>query len=254
MSLCLYVLPLFSPPSQQTQPLGPMDPNVPTYICPRAIGHIRVDGKLDDASWRRTKPTTRFVFPWPDQPGEKQKTTAQLVWDDEALYVAYTCRDTDVTAVHTNRDDPTYEDDCVEIFLNPAPEKTVFYYGFEMNCRAVMYDYFMCWPLCILNHFDCRGCKIATNIRGTLNDSTDTDVGWTLELKIPFANFAALHKGPPKDGERWRMQLNRWDGKDRRALSEWTPSGKPEPDPHRPAAFGILHFIIEGGAGQAGVP
>jgi hypothetical protein len=231
--------------AQDRGPLGPMDEGVPTYVCQRAVGKIQVDGKLGEASWRLAKPTTRFVFPWPDQPGDKQKTTVQLVWDDEALYVGYTCRDTDITGVYTRRDDPTYKDDCVEVFLDVAPDKTDFYYGFEMNCRGVMYDYFMCWPLCILNRFNCKGWRLATHIDGTLNDSSDTDRGWTLEVRTPFANFEGLRKDPPKDGERWRMQMNRWDGKDKRALSEWTPSGKSEPDPHRPAGFGVLEFSAE---------
>ena len=222
--------------------LGPMDEGVPTYVCRRAAGKLTVDGKLEEESWKHAQPTDRFAFPWPDQPGEKQRTTAQLVWDDDALYVAYTCRDKELTAVHENRDDPTYKDDCVEIFLNPAPKQTAYYYGLEMNCRGVLYDYFMCWPLCILNRFDMKGVELATTWEGTLNDPADQDRWWYLEVKIPFGNFEALHQGPPEDGERWRMQMNRWDGKDKRALSEWTPSGKDAPDPHRPAGFGILEF------------
>lgn len=242
ITIALAVLPLCA---QEAGSLGLMDEGVPTYVCRRAIDAIAVDGKLDEESWRRAEGTRRFVFPWPEQPGDKQKTTVQLLWDDAALYLGYTCRDADLTAVHTDRDDPTYEDDCVEVFLNPAPDRTEFYYGFEMNCRGVMYDYFMCWPLCILNHFDCKGWQLATRLDGTLNDSTDTDRGWTLEVKIPFANFAGLRKDPPQPGERWRMQMNRWDGKDKRALSEWTPSGKDVPDPHRPAGFGVLEFSGE---------
>jgi hypothetical protein len=33
-------------------------------------------------------------------------------------------------------DDPTYQDDAVEIFINPDPKQEVLYYGFEMNARA----------------------------------------------------------------------------------------------------------------------
>ncbi|MGQ9731291.1 MAG: carbohydrate-binding family 9-like protein [Candidatus Zipacnadales bacterium] len=223
--------------------LGPMDEGVPTYVCERTVGPIKIDGKLDDKTWQVASWTRRFVFPWPEQAGEKHRTRAKLLWNDEALYVAYECIDSDITAVYTRRDDPTYQDDCVEIFLNPAPGKTSFYYGFEMSARAVMYDYFYAWPTCLLTHFDCTGWKLATDIVGTLNDSSDVDSRWTLEVKIPFANFLALRESPPQHGERWRMQLNRWDGTgDKRVLSEWTPSGLDQPHPHRPAGFGILSF------------
>jgi hypothetical protein len=244
MLACLAALALGLPAfAQETGPLGPLDPNVPTYVCRRASEPMRVDGRLTEKSWQAAQPTTPFVFPWPSQPGDKQKTTAQLLWDSQALYVAYTCEDKDLTALHLKHDDPTYEDDCVEVFLNPAPAKSVFYYGLEMNCRGVLYDYFFAWPVCILNGFDLLGAKVATKLSGTLNRPADTDRGWTLEVCIPFENFRGLtDKLPPQDGERWRMQMNRWDGRDKRALSEWTPSGKDLPDPHRPAGFGVLEF------------
>ncbi len=222
--------------------LGPIDDGVPTYVCKRATGAIKIDGKLDEASWEKAEPTAEFVFPWPEQPGEKQRTEGKLIWDDEALYVGYTCRDKDIVAKFEDRDDPVYRDDCVEIFINPAPAQTAYYYGLEMNCRGVLYDYFYIWPTTLLKRFDLEGAELATTWIGTLNDSSDRDRVWYLEVRIPFENFEAFYPDPPGDGERWRVQMNRWDGTDKRALSEWTPSGKDWPDPHRPRGFGILEF------------
>jgi hypothetical protein len=45
--------------------------------------------------------------------------------------------DADITAQFLNRDDPTYQDDAVEIFINPNPKQETVYYGFEMNARGV---------------------------------------------------------------------------------------------------------------------
>jgi len=243
LALILFAMPIHA----ADKGLGPMDPNVTTYLCKRTLGPITVDGKLDEPSWQKAEPTRPFVFPWPDQPGAKQRTTARLLWDDHALYVAYTCWDTDITAACENRDDPTYKDDCVEIFINPAPGRSVFYYGLEMNARGVLYDYFFAWPTCLLTQFDLKGFELATSLGGTLNHSTDQDTRWTLEVKIPFDNFAGLApKCPPDAGVQWRIQMNRWDGAgDKRALSEWTPSGRKVPDPHRPAGFGILEFSAD---------
>jgi hypothetical protein len=240
MVLMVFVMPV----QGQEKGVGAIDPGVPTYVCKRATGPITIDGKLDEPSWQKAETTRAFVFPWPDQKGAKQQTTAKLLWDDDALYVAFDCWDNDITATYENRDDTTYKDDCVEIFLAPAPGRTVFYYGNEMNARGVMFDYFFAWPSFLLKQFDLKGFELATQLHGTLNDSSDKDSRWFLELKIPFDNFEGLAAGPkPEDGERWRMQMNRWDGTDEeRALSEWTPSGKKEPDPHRPKGFGILEF------------
>jgi Carbohydrate family 9 binding domain-like len=234
------------PVSAAGKGLGPMDPGVPTYVCRRATEAIVIDGKLDEPSWQKAEPTRAFVFPWPGQPGDKQRTVAQLVWDDDALYVAYTCSDGDITATFEARDDPVYKDDCVEIFINPAPAKSRFYYGFEMNARGVMYDYFNAWPTCLVSQFDLPGYELATTLEGTLNDSSDHDTRWCLEVKIPFAGLGGLApKFPPDEGVRWRIQMNRWDGTEKRALSEWTPSGKKVPDPHRPAGFGVLEFTAD---------
>ena len=240
-----YLLALTIAASCSADSLGPMDEGAPTYVCQRAAGKIKIDGKLDEETWSKAEPTERFVFPWPDQPGDKHRTTAQLCWDDEALYVAYTCRDKDLTAKHEDRDDPTYEDDCVEVFINPAPDKSLFYYGLEMNCRGVLFDYFYAWPTCNLYDFDMKGAQVGATWIGTLKDRDDRDRKWTLEVKIPYKNFRGLYTGPPVDGQQWRMQMNRWDGKDRRILSEWNPSGRTVPDPHRPAGFGVLQFSGE---------
>ena len=97
---------------------------VPAYDVKRAASRIVVDGKPDDAAWKAASPL-EFQFPWDKQTGAKQKTTARMLWDDEFLYVAYECEDADITAHFEKRDDPTYRDDAVEIFINPAPNQPV---------------------------------------------------------------------------------------------------------------------------------
>src|SRR5688500_18256946 len=106
---------------------------VPRYQVARARTPVTIDGKLDDAAWKGAA-AVRFLFPWDKQTGAKQATTARLLWDERHLYLAYDCEDADVVAHHLRRDDPTYEDDAVEIFINPDPGQR-FYYGLEMNAR-----------------------------------------------------------------------------------------------------------------------
>jgi hypothetical protein len=229
------------------------DPTTPAYHCRRAQGPIVVDGNLDEQAWAYAPVTRPFVFPWPDQKGAKQMTQARLLWDDNCLYVAYECKDRDITAEYLEHDDPVYKDDCVEIFIAPDPQKSRFYFGFEMNCRGVLYDYFFAIPDAFIAFYETGGVQLKTRIYGTVEGHgadatsrvpTDTDEGWTLELAIPFANFQTLMPGErPKPGDTWRINLNRWDGVgDVRALSEWSPSGQTFADPHRPEGFGALVF------------
>ncbi|MBV8818616.1 MAG: carbohydrate-binding family 9-like protein [Acidobacteriaceae bacterium] len=225
--------------AQAKAALGP----VPRYEVKRAATPIVVDGRLDEAAWSKSKPI-EFVFPWDQQTGAKQKTMARLLWDDDYLYVAYECEDTDIVALHQNRDDPTYKDDAVEIFINPDPTQT-FYYGLEMNALATLYDYFYAFPKLLIARVNFEGVHLATNIRGTLNVTGDKDEGWSLEVAIPWKNFTELAKTlPPAPGSVWRANLNRWDGTEpNRRLSQWSNSGMPDPNPHNPERFGELVFV-----------
>ena len=216
---------------------------VPTYQVQRATRPIVVDGKLDDAAWSAAG-TIEFQFPWSAQTGAKQKTIARVLWDDNYFYAGYDCEDTDIVAHYTERDDPTYKDDAVEIFINPDPSQT-FYYGMEMNARATLYDYLYIFPKMLLKRINFSGVQLATNIRGTLNQTGDRDRGWSLEVAIPWANFEELAKKlPPEPGSIWTANLNRWDGTEpNRRLSLWSDPGMKTPTPHNPDRFGKLVFV-----------
>jgi hypothetical protein len=221
---------------------GRAQESIPTYEIKRTSTRIVIDGKLDDAVWKDAPPVT-FVFPWEDQKGAKQKTTVRLLWDSDNLYLAYDCEDADITAQYLKRDDPTYKDDAVELFINPNPVQKA-YYGLEMNARATLYDYLFVFPDVFVARVDFDGVQLATHIRGTLNMTGDRDEGWSLEVAIPWKNFGELTKKlPPEPGASWTANLNRWDGTEpARRLSQWSNSGMKTPNPHQPARFGNLVF------------
>ncbi len=236
----LIVLALACAAHAQERPVGP----VPRYEVKRTSGRMNIDGKLDDLSWKSAN-TLEFQFPWDQQTGAKQKTTVRLLWDDENLYLGYDCEDTDITAVYEKRDDPTYRDDAVELFINPKPSQNGLYYGMEMNARAVLYDYLYIFPTLLLKRLDFAGVQLSTHLRGTLNVRGDKDEGWTLEVAIPWKNFEELApKLPPEPGSMWTANLNRWDGVEpARRLSQWSDSGMKAPNPHQPSRFGQLIFV-----------
>jgi hypothetical protein len=212
------------------------------YEVKRAGTRIVIDGKLDDKAWAAAT-AMAFIFPWQFQTGPKQKTTAKLLWDDDYLYLGFDCEDTDIVALRTERDDPTYLDDVVEFFVNPKPAQTTVYFGLEMNARAVLYDYVMVDTKYAFKRFNMQGVLLASFIRGTLNARGDEDQGWSLEVAIPWVNFEELGKRPTP-GTIWTANLNRWDGVEpARSLSMWADLGQPKPNPHVPARFGQLVFV-----------
>lgn len=218
-------------------------PPVPRYEVRRTTAPIVIDGVPNESAWSAAAPPVTLQFLWDEQTGAKQMTWVQLLWDDQNLYVAYEVEDADITALFTERDDPTYRDDAVEIFINPRPEQTGLYYGLEMNARAVLYDYVMYDSRFALKRFDMQGVQVASHMRGTLNARGDVDEGWSLEVAIPWANFDEMAPRP-QPGTIWKANLNRWDGvpPDRR-MSIWSDPLRERPQPHVPARFGELLFV-----------
>ena len=217
--------------------------SIPRYEVKRAASPITIDGKLDDPAWSRASPPVALQFLWESQTGAKQKTAARLLWDAQALYVAFDADDADITARFLQRDDPTYRDDAVEIFINPAPEQEALYYGFEMNARGVLYDYLNYNSRTLFKRFDATGVTIATALRGTLNNPKDVDSGWSLEAAIPWPNFEELSRRPPAPGTVWKANLNRWDGiEPNRRMSIWSDPQNTTSWPHVPSRFGEIVF------------
>ncbi|MBN1238425.1 MAG: carbohydrate-binding family 9-like protein [Gammaproteobacteria bacterium] len=216
----------------------------PRYAVRQTSTPVAIDGALDDAAWADASPAVTLQFLWDEQTGAKQRTFVQMLWDADALYVGFRADDTDITARFLERDDPTFLDDAVEIFINPAPEQKAVYFGYEMNARGVLYDYLNHNNRMLFKRFDATGLQIGVARAGTLNDRHDTDTGWTLEIAIPWENFDPLSRRAPAPGTVWEANLNRWDGvePDRR-MSIWSDPMNDESWPHVPSRFGELHFV-----------
>src|SRR5439155_13455923 len=86
------------------------------------------------------------------------------------------------------------------------------------------------------------GMRSAVAIQGTLNDSRDTDRGWTAELAIPIARLTAVPH-PPKLGDRWRFNLYRIDTHNRAHVWDGAALSPPlRGDFHALDRFATLEF------------
>jgi len=216
---------------------------IPRYEVRRASSTVTIDGKLDEPAWGGAQAPVTLQFLWESQTGAKQKTYARLLWDTQALYLGFDAEDADITAQFLNHDDPTYQDDAVEIFINPDPKQETVYYGFEMNARGVLYDYLNYNSRTLFKRWDATGMRITTSIRGTMNIRTDTDNGWSLEASIPWANFEELSRRPAV-GAIWKVNFNRWDGvQPNRRMSIWSDPQNTTAWPHVPSRFGQIVFV-----------
>lgn len=216
----------------------------PGYTVYRAGTPIAIDGRLDEPAWVGAPAVGAFVFPWYEN-GKQEQTVAKLLWDDENLYVAYICEDAHIWAEHTQRDSAVYNDDCVELFTAPDPDRPQSYFNIEMNVLGIFLDQFHPNGPSAEEpeEWNGEGIRIATSIAGTLNDDGDTDDYWILEAAIPFRNFAAVAKHtPPQPGDVWNLNLNRLGGKTNPQFSQWSASSTERPQFHSPEDFGRVTF------------
>jgi len=222
---------------------GRRSPDLPRYTCHRATGPIEIDGRIEEPAWGKAQAVT-FQFPWEKASRLRCKTIARALWDDKDLYISFDCPDDpDLTARYTRRDDPTYEEDTVEVFIMADPNQPTSYIGLEMNCLGTLYDYLVVQKR-LYAQFDLKGVRLKARINGTVNRSDDHDRGWSLEVMIPLEDFKELTpRFPPKPGTVWRFNLYRLDGLEPdRQYSLWSDVKTPAPNYHVPGRFGYLVF------------
>ena len=217
----------------------------PVYDCHRTSGKIRIDGRVREKEWAGAVPCTDFrdirggAYPAP-----KYLTTMRLLWDDDNLYVSAVLEEPDVKAGVVRRDDIVYHDNDFEVFLNPYGDK-ILYYELEVNALGTVMDLLMNQPYSeggtYMMTWDFPGLEIAVKVQGTLNKSSDTDRGWSVEMKIPFA---ALSRGgeDPRKHKVWRANFSRveWLTKPEENWV-WSPTGIV--DIHHPDKWGWLRFV-----------
>lgn len=221
---------------------------LPTCTVLRTPEPIRVDGVLDEAVWRRIKPVGAFML-HDGSAAPDFETEAKLCWDDTYLYVAFTCVDNDIWGTYTKRDEPLYDEEVVEIFLNPTGD-LVNYFELEVSPHNVIWDGKIHNPddtpktMTGEPEWDCAGLLTGVRVVGTLDDRTDLDQLWSVEMAIPFAGIG---REPPADGQEWRGNLYRIDRGEKDEYSCWSPPQAPGEQPafHIPSRFGRFIFSAQ---------
>ena len=232
------------------------------YVCGRASGPPKIDGALDDPAWQAAPWTSDFGdIEGPKQPLPRFRTRAKLVWDNQFLYIGAELTEPDVWGNLTEHDAVIFQDNDFEVFLDPDGDNHK-YFELEINALGTEWDLFLPKPYRdngkADNGWEIAGLQKAVRITGTINNPSDTDTGWTVELAIPWAALAE-HAGtptPPVDGDQWRLNFSRveWDttvadGKyvkvPKRPEHNWVWSPQGVIDMHQPEHWGFLQFSTE---------
>ena len=229
------------------------------YVCYHATGPIHIDGRLDEPSWQAAPWTSPFLDIEGDtRPKPRFSTRARMLWDDDFFYVAAELEEPHVWATLTNHDAVIFQDPDFEVFIDPDGDSHD-YYEFEINALNTSWDLLLKKPYKdggpALNSWEIPGLKTAVFVKGTLNDPSDRDDGWTVEIAFPWKALAewAHRATPPQEGEQWRLNFSRveWqirivDGHYHKVAGPkednwvWSPQGIV--DMHRPEKWGCVQF------------
>ena len=218
-----------------------------SYVCYRTAGEITIDGKLDEPSWENAEETAEFVdISGEGFPNPKYRTTAKMLWDDEFLYVAAEMEEPDLRASLTEHDSIIYRDNDFEVFLDPDGDGKN-YFEIEINAFGTVFDLMLDKPYRVGGNFlmqwNCPGLKTAVCCTGTLNNASDCDSGWVVEMAIPRKALSLNFDNPLLSGKCWRVNFSRvqWLKKGRPEENwVWSPTGKI--DMHMPDRWGYVFF------------
>jgi hypothetical protein len=184
---------------------------------------IVIDGKLDEPAWARAKTTGPFVDVGTGRSSAGYPTVgvARLLWDDKFLYAGFDVAD---KKVHGGWDvdggaakEPhLWEKDTVELMIDPDGDgDNKDYYEIQVNPQNLVFD----TQYDGYNSPNGNGkgpfgheewsAKLtsAVLVHGTLDDDSDLDRGYTVEVQIPWSSFTKAEHSPPRPGDVWRMNF-----------------------------------------------
>lgn len=187
------------------------------YICYQTATPLTIDGKLAESIWQKTASTADFVDIQGDlKPSPTYPTNVKMLWDADYFYFGAYLEEPHIWGKLTARDAVIFQDNDFEIFIDPDGD-THNYYEFEINALNTIWDLLLLKPYRedgqpkVLNSWDIQGIQSAVHINGTLNNPSDIDSFWTVEVAIPWKVLEEMTPKEylPKEGVQWRVNFSR---------------------------------------------
>lgn len=180
-------------------------------ISPQKItDSIVIDGKMDERSWENAS-QYRLQYAIDGEPA-KSETHFRVLYDEYAIYIGILCHETDMKALRNvvkKHDGGVWQDDSVEIFLNPS-HKNNSYAHFIINSSGVVYD-----------EASYGGRILSWDAVDIETATYKSNQFWSLEVKIPIAALYGIYED---DGQREKISGATWSmniGRNRYAGGSW---------------------------------
>ncbi len=218
----------------------------PTLQVRKATGPVTLDGKLDEPAWKGAVTTAAFGRPDGKPLPANMRTQVKMLWDDAALYMGFLVRDAKPESKFTKRDETLWDEDVVEVYLDPDGDSKN-YVELQVSPKNVIFDALFtarrqpAWEQAA--KWNMAGLQTAVHI-GTLPGRAPTP-GWTVEIRIPWADLAPAKGTKPTVGTKWRANFFRKElPGDFTHLASWSPvSDDTRADFHNLERAGYIAFV-----------
>ena len=241
--------PLFTPPKM--------------YTALYSHEKIKVDGNLLEKAWQQVPWSNTFTDIEGDvQPGPTLATQMKMLWSDTCLYIAARLQEPQIWATLHKQDAIIFQDNDFEVFIDPF-NTTQPYFEIEVNAFNTIFDLLLPKPYrnggSAMIGYNVSGLQSAVSLQGTINNASDTDSGWTVEMAVPFSAVTLGNEvHVPKEGEQWRINFSRveWDTEVRNGIylkkkdskgrnlpeHNWVWSAQGVVNMHYPERWGYVQF------------
>jgi hypothetical protein len=222
------------------------------YTARKISGKIDIDGNIQKEVWKNAEWSNRFVDLVTGDLA-LYNTKSAILWNDTHLYIAFWAEDRFVEAKLTEPGSIIFLESDLELFIdgkdcyyelevNAANTiYEVFFIWKDAYTKGSKFDI----PKFDVHHpqaytfggdydrdgatfwkgthprgirwaftnFHLAGLQTAVQVDGSLNDNSNIDNGWSLEIAIPWESLEILADGrsiPPKNGDEWNIFLGRF--------------------------------------------
>jgi hypothetical protein len=231
---------------------GPAKDQTKPYLIRRAEKTPEFTGDWDGPAWKMADVLDIAHF-YARSSSHRPVTQAKILYDQDGLYVFFKVKDRYVRSVHTNYQDSTCLDSCVEFFVEPKAGKG--YFNFEFNCGGTLLLYFIEDPKITASGFEKYSLvdksladlmRVYHSMPATVPQEIESPVEWKIEYSIPFKLFEHyLGALGEVRGQTWRANLYKCgDQTSHPHWASWSPIGD-QGSFHQPQCFAPIQFALE---------
>ena len=215
---------------------------LPEYRVARVAADFPVPG--EPSFWSSVSALQVGHYLWLDN-GYRPRVDVRLVWSPRSLFVHFDVFEARIRVRFKRFQEPVYKDSCVEMFIDPFPEKGIGYMNIETNAlgtvlAAVGPDRGRRTPLSVS---DLEDFEIVASVKSPVSGYHGAEF-WTLAYKLPLALFKKYYREEVLPGRAARANFTKCgDETEIPHYGTWSPILTPRPDFHRPEFFGRLVFL-----------